>query len=157
VRERAAADKERREQRKANQRINRERDPDKRKAMEEAENVRRNQARIKEEGLKDFDDWKKQGPDAPQMFDLDGNPIPNGGGGGGIPGGQPLGPDGKPVDKNGNHVGPDGKMVGPNGQPLDPNGKPVGPKQPGGGQDPSLEKLDKIIAELQTANKSLTC
>ena len=164
VRERAAADKERREQRKANQRINRERDPAKRAEMIEAENVRRNQARIKEGGQKALDDWKKQGADAPKQFDLDGKPILNGDGD--IPGGQPLGPDGKPVGPGGNHIGPDGKMVGPNGQPLgpngqplDPNGKPVpdGPKQPGGGQDPSLEKLDKIITELVAVNKSLTC
>jgi len=164
VRERAAADKERREQRKANQRINRERDPAKRAEMIEAENVRRNQARIKEGGQKALDDWKKQGADAPKQFDLDGKPILNGDGD--IPGGQPLGPDGKPVGPGGNHIGPDGKMVGPNGQPLgpngqplDPNGKPIpdGPKQPGGGQDPSLEKLDKIITELVAVNKSLTC
>ena len=92
------------------------------------------------------------------MFDLDGKPIPNGGGGG-IPGGQPLGPDGKPVGPGGNHVGPDGKMVGPNGEPLGPNGKPVpaGPKKPGGGKDPSLDKLDKIITELGSINKSLQC
>ena len=143
VRERAAADKERREQRKANQRINRERDPDKRKAMEEAENVRRNQARIKEEGLKDFDDWKKLGDDAPKMFDLDGNPIPNGGGGGG--------------------GGADPNAPGGGGGGADPNapggggGGPAGPKKPGGGKDPSLEKLDKIITELGSINKSLQC
>ena len=72
---------------------------------------------------------------------------------------QPNGPDGKPVGPGGNHVGPDGKMVGPNGEPLGPNGKPVpaGPKKPGGGKDPSLDKLDKIITELGSINKSLQC
>jgi len=118
---------------------------------------------IKKAGEQALKDWKKQGADAPKMFDLDGNPIPNGGGGGGIPGGQPLGPDGKPVGPGGNHVGPDGKMVGPNGEPLGPGGGggggggPDGPKQPGGGNDPSLEKLDKIITELGSINKSLQC
>ena len=73
---------------------------------------------------------------------------------------QPLGPDGKPVGPGGNHVGPDGKMVGPNGEPLGPGGGgggPDGPKKPGGGKDPSLEKLDKIITELGSINKSLQC
>ena len=126
VRERAAAAKELREQRKANQRINRERDPEVRKAMIEAEDKRRADV---QEALK------------PKV------------------GGPPLGPDGKPVLPGGNHVGPDGKMVGPNGEPLGPNGKPVpeGPKKPGGGKDPSLDKLDKIITELGSINKSLQC
>ena len=120
----------------------------------EGRNQRLNEAAIEKEGKQALEDWKKLGDDAPKQFDLDGNPIPNGEGGG-----VPVGPDGKPILPGGNHIGPDGKMVGPNGEPLDPNGKPVpdGPKQPGGGKDPSLEKLDKIIAELQTANKSLTC
>ena len=101
---------------------------------------------IKKAGEQALKDWKKQGADAPKMFDLDGNPIG--------PGGKPIpGGGGGGVDPN-----------APGGGGVDPNapgggGKPVpdGPKQPGGGNDPSLEKLDKIITELGTINKSLQC
>ena len=131
VRERAAADKELREQRKANQRINRERDQAKRAEMIEAENVRRNQARIKEDGQKALDDWKKQGADAPMMFDLDGNPI---------------GPDGKPIL-------PGGKMVGPDGKQL-----PLEPKKPANAVVDGLKPtLQAIEGELIKIERHLKC
>jgi len=135
VRERAAAAKELREQRKANQRINRERDPEARKAMIEAEDKRRADV---QEALK------------PKV----GAPPPNG-----IPGDQPLGPDGKPVDANGNHIGPGGQMVGPNGEPLDPNGKPVPqePKKPEQAMADLQGELAKQTTLLNSINKSLKC
>ena len=165
IAERMAESKEKAARINANRAINKEGDAGKRKAMIEAENVRR--AAVAKTNAEKFGGDQVDKP----MTNLERQAAKNKA----LQDrreaeekakNQPLGPDGKPVGPGGNHVGPDGKMVGPNGQPLgpngqplDPNGKPVpdGPKQPGGGQDPSLEKLDKIIAELQTANKSLTC
>ena len=97
VRERAAAAKELREQRKANQRINRERDPEVRKAMIEAEDKRR----------ADVKDALKPKVGAPPLG----------------PDGKPVGPGGKPVDKNGNPL-PGGGGGGDG--PIEPK-KPVNP------------------------------
>ena len=101
---------------------------------------------IKKAGEQALEDWKKQGADAPKMFDLDGKPI---------------GPDGKPIPGGG---GADPNAPGAGGGGVDPNAPgggggaaPAGPKKPGGGKDPSLEKLDKIITELGSINKSLQC
>ena len=97
---------------------------------------------IKKAGKQALEDWKKQGADAPQMFDLDGNPIPNagpnapgvGGGGGGA------------ADPN----APGGGGGG--------GGGPAEPKKPANevvdGLKPTLED---IKGELVKINKSLQC
>jgi len=165
IAERMAESKEKAARINANRAINKEGDEGKRKAMIAAENVRR--AAVAKTNAEKFGGDQVDKP----MTNLERQAAKNKA----LQDrreaeekakNQPLGPDGKPVGPGGNHIGPDGKMVGPNGQPLgpngqplDPNGKPIpdGPKQPGGGQDPSLEKLDKIITELVAVNKSLTC
>jgi len=124
VRERAAAAKELREQRKANQRINRERDPEERKAMIEAEDKRRADV---QEALK------------PKV----GAPPPNG-----IPGGQPLGPDGRPVDANGNPV--PGGGGGGGGGPVEPK-QPENAVVAGLG--PKLDTQITLLGEIKTALK----
>lgn len=96
VRERAAAAKELREQRKANQRINRERDPEARKAMIEAEDKRRadvqNALKPKVGAPPLGPDGKPVGPGG-QPVDANGNPVPGGGGGGGNKPAEPKKPE----------------------------------------------------------------
>jgi len=138
VRERAAATKELREQRKANQRINRERDPEERKRMIEAEDKRR----------ADVQDALKPKGGAPPIGP-DGKPVDANG--------KPVGPGGQPVDAN-------GKPVGPGGQPVDANGNPL----PGGEGPQEPKKPEQVMADLQgelakqttllnSINKSLQC
>ena len=132
VRERAAAAKELREQRKANQRINRERDPEARKAMIEAEDKRRADV---QEALKPKVGGPPLGPD--------GKPVG--------PGGNHIGPDGK-------MVGPNGQPLDPNGPGGGGGGGPAEPKKPANAVVDGLKPtLEDIKGELVKIEKHLQC
>jgi len=100
VRERAAAAKEERERNRANQRINRERDPERRAALIKAEDERRAKMAQPKVGAPPL------GPD-----------------------GKPVDANGNHIGPNGKMVGPNGEPLGPGGQPV-PGAAPKEPKKP---------------------------
>jgi len=101
VRERAAAAKEKRMRHAENQKINRERDPEKRKALIEAADKRRADVEAKK---------AKPGGQPPNGDDK-----------------KPVDKDGNPVDKNGNPLDKDGKNVEPK-KPDNPIADAIVPK-----------------------------
>ena len=104
---------------------------------------------IKKAGEQALEDWKKQGANAPQMFDLDGNP---------------LGPDGKPIPNAGPNAPGGG---GGGGGAADPNapgggggggGGPAEPKKPANAVVDGLKPtLEDIKGELIKIEKHLQC
>ena len=136
MRERAAAAKEERIRRAENREINRERDPEARKKLE-ADVERRRAERAQPEPK----------ADEPKV------------------GGPLLDPDGKPVDANGQPL-PDGGGGGPNapggGGPNAPGGGGgEGPKEPKKPEQLIVDKLgtklDDIKTELEKIEKHLQC